>query len=147
MDTRIRIVTILGALGVLLLVLELVRRRKLKEEYSVLWVATALVLLVLASWYGALDALRQLIGGSQASSTLFFFGLVFVIVVLLHFSVRISSLERRITSLVQEIALMSVQEPDDGAIAERDPRALEEPRGNRVRGASEARPGAGVGRR
>ena len=115
MDTRIRVVTILGALGVLLLVLELVRRRKLKEEYSVLWVATALVLLVLASWYGALDALRQLIGGSQASSTLFFFGLVFVIVVLLHFSVRISSLERRITALVQEIALMSVEDPPDPA--------------------------------
>jgi hypothetical protein len=111
-DSRIRIVTILGAVGVLLLVLELVRRRKLKEEYSVLWVATASVLLVLAAWYGALDALRQLIGGSQPSSTLFFFGLAFVIVVLLHFSVRISSLERRITALVQEIALMHVQEPD-----------------------------------
>jgi hypothetical protein len=145
-DTRIRIVTILGALGVLLLVLELVRRRKLKEEYSVLWVATALVLLVLASWYGALDALRQLIGGSQASSTLFFFGLVFVIVVLLHFSVRISSLERRITSLVQEIALMSVQEPDPEH-TEREPRALEEPRELRVPRTTEARPGAGAARR
>ncbi len=146
MDTRIRIVTILGAVGVLLLVLELVRRRKLKEEYSVLWVATAFVLLVLASWYGALDALRQLIGGSQASSTLFFFGLVFVIVVLLHFSVRISSLERRITALVQEIALMSVQEPDP-ELAEREPRALEEPRELRVPEPSEARRGAGAARR
>jgi hypothetical protein len=145
-DTRIRIVTILGAVGVLLLVLELVRRRKLKEEYSVLWVATAFVLLVLASWYGALDALRQLIGGSQASSTLFFFGLVFVIVVLLHFSVRISSLERRITALVQEIALMSVQEPDP-ELAEREPRALEEPRELRVPEPSEARRGAGAARR
>ncbi len=146
MDTRIRIVTILGAVGVLLLVLELVRRRKLKEEYSVLWVATAFVLLVLASWYGALDALRQLIGGSQASSTLFFFGLVFVIVVLLHFSVRISSLERRITALVQEIALMSVQEPDP-ELAEREPRALEGPRELRVPEPSEARRGAGAARR
>ena len=41
MDIRIRILTIGGAVAILVMVIELVRRRKLKEEYSVLWVITA----------------------------------------------------------------------------------------------------------
>ena len=115
-DDRIRIVTIAGALAVLLLIIEFVRRRKLKEEYSVLWVVTALVILVLAVWYGALDALTDAIGASQPSSTLFFFGLSFALVLLLHFSIRISALERRNTALIQEIALMRLESAEQRAL-------------------------------
>jgi hypothetical protein len=111
MDTRIRIVTIVGAIGVLLLVLELVRRRKLKEEYSVLWVGTALVVLVLAVWYGLLNSITKLIGAAAPASTIFFFGLLFFLVLMLHFSVRISTLERRLTALVQEVGVNTVEKP------------------------------------
>ena len=107
MDPRIRVITIGGALVVLLLVIELVRRRKLKEEYSVLWVVTAFVVLVMSIWYGLLNGLTHLIGAVAPASTLLFFGLLFVLILLLHFSVRISMLERRLTKLVQEIGLMS----------------------------------------
>lgn len=110
-DTRIRIITIAGALAVVVMILELVRRRKLKEEYSVLWVVTSVVVLILAVWYGALEGITELIGATLPSSTLFFFGLLFVLVLSLHFSVRISALERIVTSLVQEVALMTAREP------------------------------------
>jgi hypothetical protein len=112
MDVRIRILTIGGAAVVLLMVVELVRRRKLKEEYSVLWVVTAALTLVLAIWYSLLASVTRAIGAISTVSTLFFFGLLFCLVLLLHFSVRISSLERRLTSLVQEVGLMGVEEPD-----------------------------------
>jgi hypothetical protein len=79
----------------------------MKEEYSVLWVATALVLIVLAAWGGALRALTHAIGAISESSTLYFFGLLFVFFLLLNFSIRVSLLERRLTSLVQEIALLA----------------------------------------
>lgn len=126
-DTRIRVITIAGALAVVILILELVRRRRLKEEYSVLWVVTSVVVLILAVWYGALEGITELIGATLPSSTLFFFGLLFVMVLSLHFSVRISSLERLVTTLVQEIALMSAQEPQDGAgPPERDETAVSE---------------------
>jgi len=110
--TNTRLVAIAGALLALLFVLELVRRRRLKEEYSLLWVLTAVALIVLAVWYDLLVEVTDLIGGVAPSSTLFFFGLIFVFVMLLHFSVRVSMLERRITALVQELGLMSVTEPD-----------------------------------
>jgi hypothetical protein len=112
-DARTRIVAVAGALLLLLMIVDLVRRRRLKEEYSVLWVITALVLLVLASWYELLQKITDSIGGVADSSTLFFFGLIFAFFMLLHFSVRISDLERRLTSLVQEIGLLGVRTPPD----------------------------------
>jgi hypothetical protein len=106
-----RIIAVGGSLLVLAAVIELVRRRRLKEEYSVLWIVTGLVLLVLSLWYGLLLKVTDLIGAVLPSSTLFFFGLIFVMGMLLHFSVRVSALERRITALVQELALISTKEP------------------------------------
>ena len=110
-DTRTRVIAIAGALVLLLFVVDLVRRRRLKEEYSVLWVITALVLLLLASWYGLLQRITKAIGGVADSSTLFFFGLLFAFVMLLHFSVRVSALERRLTAVVQEIGLLRTRAP------------------------------------
>jgi hypothetical protein len=122
MDIRIRILTIGGALALLLLVVDLVRRRKLKEEYSVLWVVIAILTLLVSIWFTALRTVTNFIGAISPASTLFFFGLLFCLVLLLHFSVRISALERRLTTLVQEVGLMAVQEPTDDAV--RAPAAL-----------------------
>jgi len=116
MDIRIRILTIGGALAILLMVVELVRRRKLKEEYSVLWVGTAVLTLLGSVWFSLLRGVTDAIGAVSPASTLFFFGLLFCIILLLHFSVRISALERRLTTLVQEVGLMAVEEPDDEVV-------------------------------
>ncbi len=105
-STNLRIVAIAGSLTLLIFIVELVRRRRLKEEYSVLWVATALALLLLAVWGGLLHGLADFIGADSQASTLYFFGLLFVVFLLLHFSVRVSNLERRVIVLVQEIALL-----------------------------------------
>jgi hypothetical protein len=110
-DLRTRLIASAIALLLLLFIVELVRRRRLKEEYSILWVTTALVILVLAAWYQPLRWASDAIGAVADSSTLFFFGLVFAFLMLLHFSIRISSLERQLTALVQEIGLLRVREP------------------------------------
>ena len=112
MPIQTRIIAVGASLVVLGLVIELVRRRRLKEEYSVLWVITALVLLVLSLWYPLLLKITELVGAVMPSSTLFFFGLVFALLMLLHFSVRVSSMERRVTMLVQEMGLLTVAEPN-----------------------------------
>lgn len=106
-DAKSRLLAIVGCLLLLSLIVDLVRRRRLKEEYSVLWILTAVLLLVMAAWTDLLSWLTTLIGGVTLSSTLFFLGLVFVFVMLLHFSVRVSALERRLTALVQEIGLLT----------------------------------------
>lgn len=116
-DTRVRLVAIAGSLVLLLLIVDLVRRRRLKEEYSVLWVLTALALLVLSAWLPLLQWITNAIGGVAPSSTLFFFGLLFVFFMLLHFSLRVSTLERRLTTLVQEVGLSGVKPPGEPADA------------------------------
>jgi hypothetical protein len=109
MDPKTRVIAVGGSIMVLLVVIELVRRRKLKEEYSVLWILTGVVLLVLSIWYGLLLKITTLIGAVLPTSTLFFCGLIFVMLMLLHFSIRISALERGLTALVQELGLMTVE--------------------------------------
>lgn len=105
-SANLRILAIAGSLALLAFIVELVRRRRLKEEYSVLWVLTALALLLLAAWGGLLADLTHLIGAISQASTLYFFGLLFVVFLLLHFSVRVSNLERRVVVLLQEVALL-----------------------------------------
>lgn len=130
-STNLRIIAILGSFALLVFILELVRRRRLKEEYSVLWVATAIGLLLLAAWSGLLRSLTHFIGAISQASTLYFFGLIFVMFLLLHFSVRVSSLERRVVVLLQEIALLGQRRDAARSLGEtspvRDDRAVEDP--------------------
>jgi hypothetical protein len=77
----------LGAsLASLLFVLELVRQRKLREEYSLLWLATAVVLLILSVSRPLLDMLAQTVGIFYPPSALFLVALTFIMFILLHFS-------------------------------------------------------------
>ena len=123
-STNLRIIAIVGSLALLVFVIELVRRRRLKEEYTVLWVATAVALLLLAAWPGLLRSITQAIGAISQASTLYFFGLLFVVFLLLHFSLRVSQLERRVIALLQEVALLGEghldRTPDDGRDADED---------------------------
>jgi hypothetical protein len=138
--TNLRIVAIIGSVALLLFIIELVRRRRLKEEYSVLWVAIALMLCLLAVWGGLLTSLTNAIGAVSQGSTLYFFGLIFALLLLLHFSVRVSDLERRVVSMVQEMALQNEgaaqQQNGDASAAQRrgtqpSSGTLQEPRFNR----------------
>ncbi len=127
-DLSTRLVALALGLALLVFIIDLVRRRKLKEEYSVLWVTTVIVILVLSVWFELLVWITDLIGGVAPSSTLFFVGLLFVFFMLLHFSLRVSSLERQLVALVQEIGLMSARSPDPDAVPPAPPAPRTEPR-------------------
>lgn len=103
---RQKLVAIALAVGMLLIVLELVRRRKLREEYSVLWVITAVALLVVALNRAVLVWLTDLIGAAVLNSTLFFGGLLFLMLLCLQFSIRLSRLTYRVRNLTRRIALL-----------------------------------------
>jgi hypothetical protein len=103
---RQRILAISVAVAILILVIELVRRRKLREEYSVLWVVTAIGLLVIAFNVKWLLWATALVGAVQPPSTLFFGGLLFVMLLCLMFSVRISRLTYRLRTVSQRLALL-----------------------------------------
>jgi len=106
MPIRNKLVALVIGFAILLLIIELVRRRKLREEYSWLWLLTGAVILVLTFWYDLLKWMTQLIGAVVPSSTIFFFAVLFLFLISLHFSVVISKLTDRNKELAQQYALL-----------------------------------------
>ena len=106
MSLRIKIVTFVICIAMLLLIVDLVRRRKLREEYSQLWFASWLGILILMVWFDLLKWVSHLIGAVSTVSTLFLFAFMFLILISLHFSVVISKLTDKIKDLSQQHALL-----------------------------------------
>lgn len=105
MPIRQVIVALLVSLGLLILIVELVRRRRLREEYALLWLITAAGILILTLRFNWLMGLTRLIGADEPMSTLFFFGVLFSMFISLHYSTRISQLNEQVKDLTQALAL------------------------------------------
>ena len=103
---RLTVFGVVIAVVLLVLVLELVRSRRLQERYAILWLLTGLVLLVLSIWSSAIQALSDLVGIAYPPALLFAVSLVFVVIVLLHYSTVISRLAQQNVALAQSIALL-----------------------------------------
>jgi hypothetical protein len=93
----------------LLAILELVRRRKLKEEYSWLWILTTVGMLGLSTFYGLIERLSRLIGAVTVTTTLFIFGLLFLLMLSVHFSTVLSRVTQQVRRLTQEMAILSAE--------------------------------------
>lgn len=106
LPVRQQVIAIVLASLVLVVVLELVRKRKLREEYSVVWVLTSLVLLALAIEQRLLLWIMALFGAQQGNSVLFFCALLFLLLLALQFSIRMSRLTLRNKQLAQRMALL-----------------------------------------
>lgn len=124
MDTRLQIVSVLGAAALLLIVLELVRRRRLLERYALVWLASAAGILALAIFAGSLGWLAELFGIQSGPNALFFVALGFILLLLLNFSVAVSRLTDQSKILAQRQAILEerVRElEDDGGPGESPP--------------------------
>lgn len=106
MPPRQKIFAIIISLTLLIFIIELVRRKKLREEYSWLWLLTGAMILILALWYDLLQGITYLIGAGLPTSTLFFLGLVFLILIAIQFSVKVSELNNQVKNLAQENGLL-----------------------------------------
>jgi hypothetical protein len=106
MDPRIQIVSIVGAVALLIVVLELVRQRRLLERYALLWLLAAVVLLGLAIWRGLLEDIAGWIGIAYPPNALFVIAFGAILLLLLHFSVATSRLAEQSKVLAQRLALL-----------------------------------------
>lgn len=94
------------ALALLLLVLELVRRRLLGEEYSLVWIGSALGLLLLTTNRSALDHLAGWLGIRYGPALLLLLLGIFVFLAMLFFSVIISKQRVQIERLIEDQAIL-----------------------------------------
>jgi hypothetical protein len=116
----VSIAAAIASLVLLVAVLELVRRRRLREKYALLWILTAIVLLVLSVWRGAVTSIATTLGVSYGPTVLFAVGALFVLVVLLHYSTVISALTDRTVVLAQRIAILEQRIEDLESSNKRD---------------------------
>ena len=97
-------IAVVGTLLFLVLVIELVRRRRLVERYALLWMLAAILLVILAVWDGGLEWIADALGILSPPNALFFLGLATVFGLALHFSVAFSRLSEETKILAQEVA-------------------------------------------
>ncbi|MFL5927327.1 MAG: DUF2304 domain-containing protein [Gaiellaceae bacterium] len=99
-----------ASLVLVLVVFELIRSRRLRERYALLWLLTGMVLVVLSAWRGGLNTIAGWLGvRGYPPAVLFAVGLLFVILVLLHYSTVISRLSDQNVILAQRLALLETK--------------------------------------
>jgi hypothetical protein len=102
----IPILATLVSMVIVLAVLELIRRNRLKEKYSLLWLFSSLVLLWFSFSRKSLHFVAGYIGIQYPPSVFFLIGFLFLIIINIHFSTVISRLSDRNKTLAQEMALL-----------------------------------------
>jgi hypothetical protein len=101
-----RVEVIVLAVIVCGLIFELVRRKRLMERYALLWLVAGVTVLVLGLWQGLLSILAHAVGIYYTPSALFAVAFLFVLLLLVHFSMTVSRLSDQSTALAQRLALL-----------------------------------------
>ena len=107
--SRAQVITALGAVLGAFFVLDLVRRRRLSEEYSLLWVVASIVVAVLGISTPLLRGLTRTLGIMYEGSTVFFVGLAFAMAMLLYLSIKLSRLGHEHQIMAREIAFLRLE--------------------------------------
>jgi len=103
---RVSIVAAIASAILLVVIFELIRRRRLREKYAILWLVTGVVLFVFSLWRSGLDTIAGFANVSYAPAILFAMGALFILVVLLHYATVISKLADQNLALAQRLAIL-----------------------------------------
>jgi len=109
MPVQQQIFSLLVSIFVFVVVIDMVRKRRLREEYSVLWLVTSLIMFVLVLRYKWLVALTSFIGAGLPTTTLFLCAIIFLMLLSVQFCIKISKLTDQVKNLSQENALVKLE--------------------------------------
>lgn len=107
MIVRIQIFAITGSLFLLFLIFQLVRTKKLRIQYSLLWFLTGLILLFFSIFRDTLNVLSHFFGIFYPPTFFLLTGFMFLLLILLHFSVVISKLFETNGELSQKLSILT----------------------------------------
>jgi hypothetical protein len=105
----IQALAILASLGFLAIIVNLVRKRRLAEEYSLLWLLVGIAFVAISVFRGLIEQIARLLGIFYAPSAIFLIAIFFIMWLLLRFSLIVSDLARSNRVLAQEIALLKLE--------------------------------------
>lgn len=101
-----QILSIASSFGLLGLLIYLIRKRKLKEEYAILWIVISVIFLVIAVFRGLIDWISQIFGIHYQPAALFIILIFCLYLLMLHFSIVTSDLRMKINTLLMKITLL-----------------------------------------
>jgi hypothetical protein len=105
-DNRVQIFSIIGSLALFFFIITLIKKRRLKEEYAILWLATSVFFFVLSVCKSMLELLAKLAGVHYAPAALLLLLILAITVILIHYSTVITKLSKQNKLLAQELALL-----------------------------------------
>ena len=108
----IQYVAITGSFLFIASVLFLISRRKLREEFSLLWLFFGFIFLGLSIWRKSLDIIASFLGIAYPPAAIFLILIIGIISILIHFSIAISGLTERVKILVQEVGLLKMKQDE-----------------------------------
>ncbi|MBT2531847.1 DUF2304 domain-containing protein [Arthrobacter sp. ISL-48] len=103
------IAAFLLALAIVGLVVEMLRRKKLREKYAALWLIVGVATLILAAFPRLLNIVAEVVGVQLPSNLLFAISILMLLGVCLHLSWEISVVEDETRTLAEEVAILRVQ--------------------------------------
>ena len=106
---RLTLISVIAALAALVLVFELLRRRRLREKYAAIWVVIAVGTVIVAIFPQILRWLADLIGIQTPSNLLFFGSLIVLFAVSLQLSREVGLLEEQSRRLAEEVGTLSMR--------------------------------------
>ncbi|WP_431729526.1 DUF2304 domain-containing protein [Verrucosispora sp. TAA-831] len=115
---KLTLITGLTGLVLLATIVELLRRRQLREKYGMLWLGLLFVVIPLSLFPRLLDGVADLLGVASGVSLVLFLGIVFLLLVCIHLSWEVSALEEETRTLAEEVALIRAEFEADRAVRE-----------------------------
>ncbi|MFF0445630.1 DUF2304 family protein [Streptomyces sp. NPDC004609] len=110
---RLVLLTAVVGLAIVAGLIELLRRRQLREKYAVLWLVTGVLVVVLAAFPSGPDLAAHALGVENGVSLVLFLGVVFLLAVCAQLTWEASRLDEKTRTLSEEIALIRLEREDD----------------------------------
>lgn len=104
---RTRVFVFLAGLAILLFILNLVRKKQLREQYALLWIVAAVVLCLAAMFIHGIERLSHLVGIYYPPAFLFLIAILMILLLQFHFSTVISHLKEQNKALIQDLGILS----------------------------------------
>jgi len=102
----LQFLAVISSIVLIVFVVEAIRRNRLNARYALLWLGACLVLLVLSLYRPLLDRIALALGVAYPPSLLFLVSFIFLLGIVLHYSLVLSSHRESIRRLTQALALL-----------------------------------------
>lgn len=106
MTLRLQLIAILVSLILIGIIVELIRRKQLKVEYSVFWFLVAILSLIFSLWQGVLKKLAEFLGALSPLGVLVILGFGSITLILLYLSIIISKISNEKKDIFKELSIM-----------------------------------------